>query len=35
MVDPVMADHGKVYPTYTPELRDAMAALAADADTDA
>ena len=24
-VDPVMADHGKVYPTYTPELCDAMA----------
>ena len=21
VVDPVMADHGKVYPTYTPELR--------------
>ena len=32
MVDPVMADHGKVYPTYTPELCDAMASLAADAD---
>ena len=29
---PVMADHGKVYPTYTPELCDAMAQLAADAD---
>ena len=27
-----MADHGKVYPTYTPELCDAMAALASDAD---
>ena len=32
VVDPVMADHGKVYPTYTPELCDAMAQLAADAD---
>ncbi len=32
VVDPVMADHGKVYPTYTPELCDAMAALASDAD---
>lgn len=32
MVDPVMADHGKVYPTYTPELCDAMASLASDAD---
>ena len=32
VVDPVMADHGKVYPTYTPELCDAMAGLAADAD---
>ena len=32
MVDPVMADHGKVYPTYTPELCDAMAELAAGAD---
>ncbi len=31
-VDPVMADHGKVYPTYTPELCDAMASLARDAD---
>lgn len=31
-VDPVMADHGKVYPTYTPELCDAMAKLAAKAD---
>lgn len=28
VVDPVMADHGKVYPTYTPELCDAMAELA-------
>lgn len=32
VVDPVMADHGKVYPTYTPELCEAMARLAADAD---
>ncbi len=32
MVDPVMADHGKVYPTYTPELCEAMASLASDAD---
>ncbi|MDO4502345.1 MAG: PfkB family carbohydrate kinase [Coriobacteriia bacterium] len=32
VVDPVMADHGKVYPTYTPELCEAMADLAADAD---
>lgn len=32
VVDPVMADHGKVYPTYTPELCDAMASLACDAD---
>ena len=32
VVDPVMADHGKVYPTYTPELCRAMAELAADAD---
>ena len=31
-VDPVMADHGKVYPTYTPELCEAMAKLAAKAD---
>lgn len=31
-VDPVMADHGKVYPTYTPELCQAMAELAHDAD---
>ncbi len=30
-VDPVMADHGKVYPTYTPELCDAMSSLAQDA----
>ncbi len=32
IVDPVMADHGKVYPTYTPELCDAMAELACGAD---
>ena len=32
VVDPVMADHGKVYPTYTPELCDAMAKLAEGAD---
>ena len=32
IVDPVMADHGKVYPTYTPELCNAMAELACDAD---
>lgn len=32
MVDPVMADHGEVYPTYTPELCQAMAELACDAD---
>lgn len=32
VVDPVMADHGKVYPTYTPELCDAMASLASEAD---
>lgn len=32
MVDPVMADHGKVYPTYTPELCEAMGTLAAGAD---
>lgn len=31
-VDPVMADHGKVYPTYTSELCNAMADLAKDAD---
>ncbi len=31
-VDPVMADHGKVYPTYTPELCTAMADLAKDVD---
>ena len=32
VVDPVMADHGKVYPTYTPKLCAAMAELAAGAD---
>lgn len=32
VVDPVMADHGKVYPTYTPELCQAMVDLAAEAD---
>ena len=32
VVDPVMADHGKVYPTYTPELCDTMAKLAEGAD---
>ena len=32
LVDPVMADHGQVYPTYTPELCQAMAELASDAD---
>ena len=32
VVDPVMADHGKVYPTYTPELCQAMAQLASQAD---
>lgn len=32
IVDPVMADDGKVYPTYTPELCDAMAELACCAD---
>lgn len=32
VVDPVMADHGKVYPTYTTELCSAMADLACDAD---
>ena len=32
VVDPVMADHGKVYPTYTPELCDAMAELACGVD---
>lgn len=32
IVDPVMADHGEVYPTYTPELCEAMAELACGAD---
>lgn len=32
VVDPVMADHGKVYPTYTPELCKAMGSLADGAD---
>lgn len=32
VVDPVMADHGKVYPTYTPELCQAMVRLASHAD---
>ena len=32
VVDPVMADHGKVYPTYTPAMCAAMAELAAGAD---
>lgn len=32
VVDPVMADHGKVYPTYTPELCSAMASLASKTD---
>lgn len=32
VVDPVMADHGKVYPNYTPELCQAMAQLASEAD---
>lgn len=32
VVDPVMADHGKVYPTYTTELCEAMAQLACGAD---
>lgn len=32
IVDPVMGDHGKVYPTYTKELCDAMANLADGAD---
>ena len=32
IVDPVMADHGRVYPTYTPELCAAMAELAEGAD---
>ena len=32
VVDPVMADHGKVYPTYTPQLVEAMGTLANGAD---
>lgn len=32
VVDPVMADHGKIYPTYTPELVEAMGTLAQGAD---
>lgn len=32
IVDPVMADEGKIYPTYTPELCSAMGDLAVDAD---
>jgi len=32
VVDPVMADHGQIYPTYTPELCQAMADLACEAD---
>lgn len=32
IVDPVMADHGKIYPTYTPELCEAMGQLASGAD---
>ena len=32
IVDPVMADHGQVYPTYTEDLCQAMASLACDAD---
>ena len=32
IVDPVMGDHGKVYPTYTKELCDAMTNLADGAD---
>lgn len=32
VVDPVMADHGKIYPTYTPELCAAMTGLACSAD---
>ncbi len=32
IVDPVMADHGEVYPTYTNDLCNAMAELASDAD---
>ena len=32
VVDPAMADHGKVYPTYTPELCQAMAGLVSGCD---
>ena len=32
VVDPAMADHGKVYPTHTPELCQAMAGLASGCD---
>lgn len=32
VVDPVMADNGKLYRTYTPEMRDLMSRLAAKAD---
>ena len=32
LVDPVMADNGTVYPTYTPELCQAMTELASEAD---
>lgn len=32
VVDPAMADHGKTYPTYTPELCQAMAGLASGCD---
>ncbi len=32
IIDPVMADHGKMYPTYTKELCDEMKRLAAKAD---
>ena len=32
VVDPVMADHGEVYPTYNDELCQAMASLACEAD---
>lgn len=32
IVDPAMADNGKVYPTYTPELCEAMAGLASGCD---
>lgn len=32
VVDPVMGDHGEIYPTYTPQLCDAMSSLAGEAD---